>query len=165
MWAVGGFGQTLRRREAFAAGKHLVGEAIENGGSGGVSTYGRALKDQAALDWAKGRGPGRERATGAVGGLTEAEPGGEGDAVAVLRRRGGEIEHESGEAAGLEEEIGGAEGLVEHVEAGGEGVGRNELGRVGVAVARVGLRGLQRTQRSWRRLRPAAAADSASKAS
>jgi hypothetical protein len=124
MWAVRGFGQTLRRREAFAAGKHLVGEAIENGGSGGVSTYGRALKDQGSAGL--GEGPGgqdEERATGAVGGLTEAEPGGEGDAVAVLRRRGGEIEHESGEAAGLEEEIGGAQGLVEHLEAGGEGVG------------------------------------------
>jgi hypothetical protein len=41
----------------------------------------------------------------------------------VLGRSGSKIEHEGGEAAGLEEKIGGAECLVESLEAGSDGVG------------------------------------------
>jgi hypothetical protein len=80
----------------------------------------RALEDKGCAGL--GEGPGCEdekRAAGTVCGLAEAEPGGERDAIAVLGRRGGEIEHESREATGLEEEIGGANGLVESLEAGG----------------------------------------------
>jgi hypothetical protein len=119
-----GLGWLIVWRKAFTAGKHLVGEAVEDGGSGGVSAYGRALKDKGSTGL--GEGPGsedEERAACAIGSLTETEPGGKRDAVAVLGRSGGEIEHEGGEAAGLEEEIGGAQGLVESLEAWGNGVG------------------------------------------
>ena len=53
-------------------------------------------------------GEDEQGAAGAVGRLAEAEPGGEGDAAAVLGGCGGEVEDDGGESAGLEEEVGGA---------------------------------------------------------
>jgi hypothetical protein len=120
-----GLSQVIVRRETFASGKHLVGKAVKDGGSGGVSTYRRALEDKCCAGL--GKGPGsedEERAASAVGGLTETEPSGERDAIAVLGRRRGEIEHKGGKATGLEEKISGAEGLVESLEAERHGIGK-----------------------------------------
>jgi hypothetical protein len=69
-----------------------------------MSTDRRALEDKGCAGL--GEGPGCEdekRAAGTVCGLAEAEPGGERDAIAVLGRRGGKIEHKGREAACLEQ--------------------------------------------------------------
>ena len=54
-----------------------------------------------------------EAAAGAIGGLSIAEPGGQGNAAGVFDGFIGEVEDNCGEASGLKEEIGCAKGLVE----------------------------------------------------
>jgi hypothetical protein len=124
-WSFGkGLGAVIGRRETFAAGMHLIGEAVEDCRSGCVSTYGRALEDQRRAGL--GEGPGsedKERAPCTVGSLAETEPGGKRDAVAVLGRRRGEIEYKRRKTTSLEKEISGAQGLIEGLEARGKGVG------------------------------------------
>ena len=105
--------------ETLSTGADLVGEAGQDGLAEG---FFRLAVDflAGAFEHDGGAGLGErllgedeQGAAGAVGGLAEAKPGGEGDAATVFGRGGGEVEDNSGESAGLEEEVGGAEGLVE----------------------------------------------------
>src|SRR3569833_2526922 len=90
------------------------GEAADDGAGCGVDGRWLALEHDGGAGLREGGfAEYEEAAARAVGSLAKAEPGGEGNAPAVLYGFVGEVEDDSGEAAGLEEKVSGAKRLVE----------------------------------------------------